>query len=66
MGVVPVYSLPTSGHRAERARGLGYNERPDTGTALLAVCITYVIMLVSVQGKSLSGSKAELNVQGPD
>ena len=51
MGVVPVHSLPTADHRIAGRRGLGYNERPKTGTALLAVCMVYIVMLVGVQGK---------------
>lgn len=52
MGVVPVHSLPVKGHGLQETRGLGYNERPTTGTALLAVCMAYIVMLVGVQGMS--------------
>ena len=51
-GVVPAHSLPTGEHILEAKRGLGYNERPTTGTALLAICMAYIVMLVAVQGKS--------------
>jgi hypothetical protein len=51
MGVVPVHSLPTAGYRSEIKRGLGYNERPAVGTAVLAVCMMYILVLVGVQGK---------------